>query len=265
MLDSFNCEMCGVCCKRKEDYIPLTLFDLIRVITKDKTDVHTQKYFFKIHMIYIGSIGDISRTKKNIYKYSINVDGWVPLPYIELPCKYIINNKCNIHLHKPLICTSFPYHLPIWKKNDSCHLIRKLHRNKEGKLFIPKKVENAIKLYPIALSASIYQLNLPIYTLDRNKNNLVLENSFRDLVDTSKNVSNIASKNQISRWVKNHSIRFILNNKQYMDMKLQLQNTLYEISQDKEEQNSYFLIMKHLAKNHFVTEKIVNQLIEYFL
>ena len=266
MLNSFNCEMCGACCKRKEDYIPLTFFDLIRIFDNDKTDVRTQNIFFKIHMIYIGSIGDISRTKKNIYKYSINVDGWVLLPYIELPCKYIINNKCIIHSHKPLICTSFPYHLPIWKKNDSCHLIRKLHRNKEeGKLYIPAKVENAIKLYPLALSASMYQLNLPIYTLDSNKNNLVLENSFKDLVDASNNIINIASKNQISRWIKNHSIRFTLNNKQYIDMKSQLQNTLYELLQNKEERDSYILIMKHLAKNHFVTEQIVNQLIEYFL
>ena len=111
----------------------------------------------------------------------------------------------------------------------------------------------------------MYQLNLPIYTLDSNKNNLVLENSFKDLVDASNNIINIASKNQISRWIKNHSIRFTLNNKQYIDMKSQLQNTLYELLQNKEERDSYILIMKHLAKNHFVTEQIVNQLIEYFL
>lgn len=266
MLDFSNCNLCGECCKRKNDYIPLTIFDLIRVNNISKDNANINNSIFKLHMIHVGSIGDISLKPNNNYKYTINVDGWIPLPYMELPCKFLINNKCVIHSNKPLICISFPYHLPIWKENDSCNLIRILNKNKEeGKLKIPKKSKNAIKLYQVALSATMYQLNLPIYSFDKTKNNLILNNSFKDLVDKSKNHPNIATKNQISSWVKNHTTRFNLMNKKYNNIKIQLRDTLSKISQNDDLQESYFLIMNHLAKYHFVTKNEVDKLIQYFL
>ena len=77
------------------------------------------KLDFDFKLVYVGSIGELTPKHPSSYRYSLLVEGWVPLPYLKLPCKYLVNMECSIHEFKPLICVSFPYHLPTWREDDS--------------------------------------------------------------------------------------------------------------------------------------------------
>lgn len=220
-------------------------------------------------MRYIGYIGDTRpHRKKPINRYSLLVDGWVPLPYLKFPCGYLEDNICSIHLVKPLICTSFPYNSPVWKKNDHCNIIRELYKKKinNEEIFIPKAAIKAIMLYPIALTATMYQMNLPIYSLDDSKSNLVQKEIFSSLVDKTKESSiNLAKYSQIVNLVSKHFILFEGRDDSLSKMMHDMKSSFLGVTSENELQSSNINLIEKLSFLHYISKSGVKGLINYFM
>jgi Fe-S-cluster containining protein len=223
---------------------------------------------FEFVMVYIGSIGETMPRDQSPYRYSLLVEGWVSLPCLKLPCRHLGEKKCLIHPFKPLICISFPYHLPGWKENDPCHLIRELAlRKKEGnKPVVPINAKKAICLYTVARSATMYQLNLPIYSLDSSRTRLIQREGFRDLFDGAKSLSaKLASPTQISSWVTKHFTKFTGRDEKMDRMYSKIKSTISTAIDDPDFQFSNISFIEEFSEFHFTESKRISDYVKYFL
>ena len=228
--------------------------------SKDKLD-------FDLRMVYVGSIGELMPRSPSSYRYSLLVDGWVPLPYLKLPCKYLEKKECSIHGFKPLICVSFPYHLPGWKEDDQCALIRELamRRRRGLKNIVPDRSKNAICLYSIARSVTMYQLNLPIYYLDENGKRLTQKEGFKDLIQRSKNIkTKTATHSHISNWISKHFTHYLGSDNQLDDMYKKMKSTIFVALEDTNFKYSNIELMNELAKWHFTSPRKIEFLLRDF-
>jgi len=253
-LPTSGCTLCGECCRRRGDYIPLTIFDLVRLHDGLKTMEKGVEFGFR--MVYVGSIGELTPRDSSRYRYSLLVDGWVPSPCLDLPCGYLEGNVCSIHGFKPLICTSFPYHLPVWSEDDPCSLIRELASGKgqdRGSL-IPVRARSAIKLYNVARSATMYQLNFPIYSPDEGLGRLVQKGGFRDLVENTRMITvKKASRYQVSEWVSKHFTHFHGVDDRLEAMFGKIGSTLFKALEDPDFCHSNMLLMEELSRYHLTS------------
>ena len=262
-----GCRLCGNCCRKKEDYIPLTIFDLVRMYDGFHLLGSNGKLDFDLRMVYVGSIGELMPRHPSSYRYSLLVEGWVPLPCLKLPCNYLDKKECSIHGFKPLICVSFPYHLPGWREDDSCALIRELAIRKRRGLenIIPDRSKNAICMYSIARSVTMYQLNLPLYFLDENGKRLVQKGGFRELIQKSKNITTkTATQSHISNWISKHFTYYLGADNQLGDMYKKLKSTISVALEDTDFKLSNIALMDELAKWHFTSARKVEFLLRGF-
>jgi len=218
-------------------------------------------------MVYIGSIGELMPRHHSSYRYSLLVDGWVPLPYLKLPCNYLEEKECSIHGFKPLICVSFPYHLPSWRVDDPCALIRELaiRKGRDLENIIPDRSKNAICMYSIARSVTMYQLNLPIYNLNENGKRLAQKGGFRELIQKSKNITmKTATQSHISNWISKHFTYYLGSDNQLDDMYKKLKSTISVALNDTNFKLSNIALMDELAKWHFTSPRNIEFLLRYF-
>jgi Fe-S-cluster containining protein len=259
---NLDCEICGNCCKQEGDYIPLTVFDFIR-LSKTYDIKEFMKNTVNLRLLFLGCLGEVNLDTKKRYSYSILINGWIPLSCMYLPCTFQKNNKCIVQKNKPLICISFPYHLPKWDKDSYCGLIKKLSNVGVNKVNIPINSDYALKLYQITLSATMYQFNLPVYKLENNK--LSLFKGFRDIINKNNNSKvKYANQRQISSWIKRHFTEFIYEldlERSLMDFK----TTIYRNIYDENFIYSYFEIVKKMSRYHFVSEKNTIKMVNHFL
>lgn len=99
----FSCKVCGKCCRKREEPIMLTGYDVFRIakgLGIEMTEVIT-KYT-------IGYVGNTSKLPVLILKE--RQDG---------SCSLLRNGKCMVHENKPLVCAIYPlgrYYLPAEKR-----------------------------------------------------------------------------------------------------------------------------------------------------
>lgn len=236
----------------------MTVFDLIRISRG-----------------YLGrKISEVKEINVKLGYVGGAIDGWVPLPNLQLPCAYLVNNKCSIHEIAPLICIAFPYFLePLWQSSNMCYMIRELSKLKaEGRHFvIPKESKYAMHLYDIALSATMYQLNLPVYDIygiDESYPVIIQRNrGFREMIDDGqiKKLTEEATMDQIRGRVLKQFISTTPFDGQMQEIHIRLALMLEQFMNDTDFQQSNMKIIENLAPLHFTPRKKVLEMMKFFL
>lgn len=88
----FECKMCGNCCRRREEPIPITGADIYRIaraLGVTTMDIVAKKT--------VGYIGDTSHIPVLVLKE--RMDG---------SCSLLRNGRCMVHQDKPAVCALFP-------------------------------------------------------------------------------------------------------------------------------------------------------------
>ena len=89
---SFGCEMCGNCCRNRDEPIMLAGYDVFRV---SKTlGIETHKFFEKYTEWYIGENSNLP-----IIILKERYDG---------SCSLLRKGKCMVHDNKPIVCAIYP-------------------------------------------------------------------------------------------------------------------------------------------------------------
>lgn len=249
-----ECDLCGECCRRARDRVPLTIFDLIRIAKAYSSGKAPSLANFRMRLDYVGGA----------------VDGWVPLPYLVLPCDYLDQNRCGIYPYRPLTCVSYPYRFEAtWTEDSSCYIIRELFRARifYQRISVPRESSYASRLHDLALSATMYQFNLPIFDLDENQLKAFQRIGFRDLIDKGM-VKSLVYKPSLEEVLEKVSKAYIPTEPFDKNLKNVLSNFGSMIAMnitDPRFQTSNIEIMKSLAPLHLIKRKRLEKMLELFM
>ena len=249
-----ECDLCGECCRRSRDRVPLTTFDLIRIAKAYSLGKARSLANFRIKLDYVGGA----------------VDGWVPLPYLVLPCDYLDQNRCGIYPYRPLTCVSYPYRFEAaWTEDSSCYMIRELlqAKMKNQNISVPRESLIASRLHDLALSATMYQFNSPIYDLDENRLIAIQRIGFKDLIDSGIDKS-LVYKPSLEEVLEKVSKAYIPTepfDEKLMSLHLGFESTIAINVANPDFQTSNLKIMKSLAPLHLIERKRLKKMLKRFM
>ena len=249
-----ECDLCGECCRRSRDRVPLTIFDLIRIAKAYSLGKAPSLANFKIKLDYVGGA----------------VDGWAPLPYLVLPCDYLDQNRCGIYPYRPLTCISYPYRFEAtWTEDSPCYMIRELFRAKvyNQRISVPRESSYASPLHDLALSATMYQLNLPIFDLDENKLIAFKRIGFRDLIDkgTVKSLVYMPSLEEVLEKISKAYIPTEPFDEKLKDIHLKFGSKISRNITKPHFQTSNIETMKRLAPLHLIERRRLKKVLKLFM
>ena len=116
----YDCSICGLCCKDKDVLIIgqdlKRISNYLDISYKDFLDIYTIKKSKKYILETYYGIKDSSKLRYNIKLLFIKML-FTSNRMIKVPCKFLQNNKCEIHDVKPNACVLFPIY--IYRKDDT--------------------------------------------------------------------------------------------------------------------------------------------------
>lgn len=102
---SFNCDMCGDCCRKRREPILLTGFDIFHAA--QVMGVTMEEIMEKYLEGYVGSDSHLP-----LYVLTERLDG---------SCRFLRKGRCMIHKSKPVVCALFPLGRMYDVRDDSFH------------------------------------------------------------------------------------------------------------------------------------------------